>query len=99
VVVIDLLGKSSITDYLVIATGTSSRHIASMAENLRQRIKAKDYPPPPVEGLGQSDWVLVDAGDVVVHLFRPEVRRHYNLEKMWGGAFPEPEPEPERIAL
>ncbi len=60
-----------------------------MAEHLRERLKAKGYAPPPVEGLTQGDWVLIDAGDVIVHLFRPEVRRFYNLEKLW--AFPPPE--------
>jgi len=99
VVVIDLIGKSSLTDYMVIATGTSTRHVAAMAEHLRERIKAKGYPSPPIEGLGQSDWVLIDAGDVVVHIFRPEVRRFYNLEKMWGGPFPEAEGGEERLAL
>lgn len=96
-VVIDLIGKSSITDFMVIATGTSTRHVASMAEHLRERVKAKGFATPPVEGLTQCDWVLIDAGDVVVHLFRAEVRRFYNLEKMWSGPLPE-QPE-ERIAL
>ena len=97
VVVIDLTGKSSLTDFMVIATGTSTRHVAAMAEHLRERIEAKGFATPPVEGLGQSDWVLIDAGDVVVHLFRAEVRRFYNLEKMWSDAFPESAEE--RIAL
>jgi len=99
VAVIDLTGKSSLTDYMVIATGTSTRHVASMAQHLRERIKAKGYAAPPVEGLAQSDWVLIDAGDVVVHLFRPEIRRFYNLEKMWGGPFPEAGGDEERLAL
>lgn len=97
IVVIDLVGKSSLTDFMVIATGTSTRHVAAMAEHLRDRIKAKGFATPPVEGLSQSDWVLIDAGDVVVHLFRAEVRRFYNLEKMWSGLFPESGEE--RIAL
>lgn len=87
-VVLDLTGKTTLTDYMVIATGTSGRHIAAMAEHLRERLKAKGYPSPPIEGLTQSEWVLIDAGDVIVHLFRPEVRRFYNLEKLW--AFPPP---------
>ena len=70
-----------------------------MAEHLRERIKAKGYAAPAVEGLGQSDWVLIDAGDVVVHLFRPDVRRFYNLEKLWGGPFPEAENQEGRLAL
>ena len=74
---------------MVIASGTSARHIAAMAEHLRERIKAQGFAPPPIEGLTQCNWVLIDAGDVIVHLFRPEVRRFYNLEKMW--AFPAPD--------
>lgn len=88
-VVLDLTGKSTLTDYMVIATGTSSRHVAAMAEHLRERLKTRGHPAPPVEGLAQGDWVLIDAGDVIIHLFRPEVRRFYNLEKLW--AFPPPE--------
>ena len=87
--VLDLAGKSALTDYMVIASGTSARHIAAMAEHLRERIKGQGYASPPIEGLTQGDWVLIDAGDVIVHLFRPEVRRFYNLEKMW--AFPAPD--------
>jgi ribosome-associated protein len=89
VAVIDMAGKSSIADFMVIATGRSQRHVASMAEHLRERVKARSGHTPPVEGLAQSDWVLVDAGDVVVHLFRPDVRAFYNLEKMWSQAMPE----------
>ncbi len=88
-VVIDLTGKSAFTDYMVIATGTSTRQVASMAEHLRERLKKKGYSVRPAEGMAQCDWVLIDAGDVVVHLFRPEIRRFYNLEKMWGAPFPE----------
>jgi ribosome-associated protein len=72
---------------MLVASGTSMRHISAMAEHLREHIKASGHASPPVEGLHQCDWVLIDAGDVIVHLFRPEVRRFYNLEKMW--AFPE----------
>lgn len=89
VVVIDLAGKSNIADFMVIATGRSSRQVAAMAEHLRDRIKAAGHVRPSVEGLPHADWVLVDAGDVVVHVFRPEVRAFYNLEKMWGLALPE----------
>ena len=91
VVVIDMAGKSAIADFMVIATGRSSRHVASMAEHLRERVKAHTGRPAPVEGLTQADWVLVDAGDVVVHLFRAEVRAFYNLEKMWSRALPDTE--------
>lgn len=89
VAVIDMAGKSAIADFMVIATGRSQRHVASMADHLRERVKAESGRTPPLEGMAQADWVLVDAGDVVVHLFRPEVRTFYNLEKMWSQALPE----------
>jgi ribosome-associated protein len=89
VTVIDMAGKSAIADFMVIATGRSQRHVASMAEHLRERVKAYAGRTAPIEGLTQADWVLVDAGDVVVHLFRPEVRAYYNLEKMWSQALAE----------
>jgi ribosome-associated protein len=85
VVVIDLAKKSSMADYMVVASGRSSRQVGSMAEKLRERIKQTGRGEVPVEGMTRCDWVLVDAGDVIVHLFRPEVRAFYNLEKMWGG--------------
>lgn len=85
VVVIDLAKKSSMADYMVVASGRSSRQVGSMAEKLRERIKQTGRGEVPVEGMTRCDWVLVDAGDVIVHLFRPEVREFYNLEKMWGG--------------
>ena len=88
IVVIDLSGKSSIADHLVIASGTSKRHVGAMAEHLREELKKTGLMPVPLEGMPQCDWVLVDGGDVVVHLFRPEVREFYNIEKMWGAAGP-----------
>ena len=84
---IDLAGKTTFADWMVVATGTSQRHIASCAEKLIERLKALGL-DASVEGLGNSDWVLIDAGDVIVHVFRPEVRHFYNLEKMWGGDRP-----------
>lgn len=84
VVVIQLAGKSNIADYMVVASGTSQRHVGAMAERLREKLKTIGVSGVSVEGLTQSDWVLLDAGDVVVHLFRPEVRDFYNLEKMWA---------------
>lgn len=81
---IPLAGKSSVADYLVIASGRSSRHVATMAQHLREKLKATGRKAPAVEGLERGDWVLVDAGDIVAHLFRPEVRSFYNLEKMWS---------------
>jgi ribosome-associated protein len=88
IVVIDLAGKSDIADFMIIATGRSTRQVAAMAEHLRARIKAGGFAAPRVEGLPHADWVLVDAGDAVVHVFRPEVRGFYNLEKMWGIELP-----------
>ncbi len=82
-VVIDLQGKSTIGDYMVIASGNSSRQVVALAEHLVQSLKKRGLPTVKPEGLRQGDWVLVDAGNVIVHLFRPEVRDFYNLEKMW----------------
>ena len=84
VVSIPLEGKSSIADYMVIASGRSTRQVASMAQKLAEKVKQAGFGPARVEGLPAADWVLIDAGDVVVHLFRPEVRSFYNLERMWS---------------
>ncbi|MDT0506568.1 MAG: ribosome silencing factor [Pseudomonadota bacterium] len=84
VVSLALEGKSSIADYMVIASGRSTRQVASMAQKLSERIKQGGYGHVRTEGLPAADWVLVDAGDVVIHLFRPEVRTFYNLERMWN---------------
>lgn len=81
---IPLAGKSTIADYMVIASGRSSRQVASMAQKLVERIKRETGRTARVEGLPVADWVLIDAGDVIVHLFRPEVRSFYNLERMWA---------------
>jgi ribosome-associated protein len=89
IVTVDLTTKSAIADYMVLATGRSQRQLSSMADHLVEKLKASGHSPVPVEGQAQGDWVLIDAGDVVVHLFRPEVRAHYNLEKMWGAELPE----------
>ena len=88
VIVIDLFGKTSIADYMVIATGRSQRQIRALSQNLTKAIKGAGAGVPGVEGHAQADWVLVDAGDVIVHLFRPEVRAFYNLEKMWAVDLP-----------
>lgn len=98
IVVIELDGKSSIADFMVIASGRSQRHVAATAEHLIEHLKAAGMKPVPSEGLGQGDWVLIDGGDVIVHLFRPEVRAFYNLEKMWGHAVPESAGNAELIA-
>ena len=81
---IPLAGKSSIADFMVIASGRSTRQVASMAAKLSEKIKAASGRPVRIEGLPTADWVLLDAGDVIVHLFRPEVRSFYNLERMWS---------------
>ncbi|MCP5395652.1 MAG: ribosome silencing factor [Sphingomonadaceae bacterium] len=83
-VVVPLAGKSSIADHMVIASGRSSRQVASMAQKLAEKLKQAGFGPARLEGLPAADWVLIDAGDVVVHLFRPEVRSFYNLERMWA---------------
>jgi ribosome-associated protein len=93
IVTIDLKGRSSLTDALVIATGRSARHVSAIAENLARRLKEAGYGTRGIDGLEQGDWVLVDAGDVIVHLFRAEVRDYYDLEGMWSV------PEPKRAAL
>ena len=84
VVTIPLGGKSSIADHMVIASGRSTRQVASMAQKLSQRIKQDLGRTVRVEGLPVADWVLIDADDVIVHIFRPEVRTFYNLERMWA---------------
>ena len=84
VVAIDLAGKSSIADHMVIASGRSTRQVASMAQKLGEMVKKQGFGPARLEGLPAADWVLIDAGDVVVHIFRPEVRSFYNLERMWA---------------
>ena len=84
IVSIPLTGKSNIADYMVIASGRSTRQVASMAQKLGERIKAETGRFVRVEGLPVADWVLIDADDVIVHLFRPEVRMFYNLERMWA---------------
>ncbi len=88
-VVIDLTNKSSIADFMVIASGRSQRQVGAMAEHLHEKLK-KQLGRVSVEGAARCDWVLIDGGDVIVHLFRPEVRAFYNLEKMWGAELPEP---------
>jgi ribosome-associated protein len=94
IVSIDLQGKSSMADYLIIASGASQRQVGSLAELLRTDLKKKGVKSVRIEGIPQCDWVLVDAGDVIVHIFRPEVRAFYNLEKMWGLEISENTPEP-----
>jgi len=84
IVSIPLEGKSSIADHMIVASGRSSRQVTAMAQKLAERIKKSGFGHVRLEGLPTADWVLIDAGDIVVHLFRPEVRSFYNLERMWG---------------
>ncbi len=88
VVSIDLAGKTALADTMIIATGRSTVHVGAIADRVIKACKAAGVSAPRVEGLPQCDWVLVDAGDIIVHIFRPEVRQFYNLEKMWGGDRP-----------
>jgi len=82
-VTIDLTGKSSLADYMVIASGRSNRHVGAIADHVLKRMKELGVEDVQVEGLPSCDWVLVDAGDVIVHIFRPEVRQFYRLERLW----------------
>jgi ribosome-associated protein len=88
VVSIDLRGKTSIGDTRVIASGRSQRHVGAIADQLRDKLKSDGLGGLRVEGMPHCDWVLIDAGDVIVHIFRPEVRQFYNLEKMWSADRP-----------
>jgi len=89
IVTIDLSGKTTIADYMVVATGRSARQVGALTEHLEQALSG--VIKVSIEGKERGDWVLIDASDVIVHLFRPEIRAYYNLEKMWGAAFPDAE--------
>ncbi len=91
IVAIDLRNKTILADHLVIATGRSQRHVGAAAEHLVERLKKAGRRPGGVEGMSRCDWVLIDAGDVIAHIFRPEVREFYNLEKMWSVELSAPE--------
>jgi ribosome-associated protein len=84
VAVIELAGKSTIADFMVVATGRSSRQVGAMAQHLRTKLKTAGVKGISIEGAARADWVLIDGGDIIVHLFRPEVRAFYRLEKMWS---------------
>lgn len=86
---IDMEGKTSIADYMVVSSGRSHRHVSAIADHLLKAIKEAGLGPARVEGLPHCDWVLVDTGDILVHLFRPEVRSFYNIEKMWSADRPD----------
>jgi ribosome-associated protein len=82
-VTIDLRGKSAFSDYMVVTTGRSNRHVGSLAENVAKGLKEAGNKKIHIEGLPNCDWVLIDSGEVIVHVFRPEVREFYNLERLW----------------
>jgi ribosome-associated protein len=88
VISIDLKGKTALADLMVIASGRSTVHVGAIADRVIKACKAAGVAAPRVEGLPQCDWVLIDVGDLIIHIFRPEVRQFYNLEKMWGGDRP-----------
>ncbi|CAA2100678.1 Ribosomal silencing factor RsfS [Methylobacterium bullatum] len=85
---IDLAGRTSLADTMIITSGRSQRHVSAIADRILQEMKSKGFGTARVEGLPACDWVLIDTGDIIVHIFRPEVRGFYNLEKMWGADRP-----------
>ena len=84
---IDIIGKSSLADHMVVTSGRSNRHVSAVADQVVKALRDNGFSKPRVEGLPHADWVLVDGGDVIVHIFRPEVREFYNIEKMWAVDF------------
>src|SRR5690554_853463 len=88
-IAIDITGKSSLSDHMVVTSGRSNRHVSAVAEQLVHAMRENNYDKPRIEGQQTADWVLVDASDVIVHIFRPEVREFYNIEKMWAADFGE----------
>lgn len=90
IVSLPLAGKSAMADYMVVASGTSTRHVSALADYILRMLKESGLGRCRVEGMARADWVLIDAGDVIVHIFRPEVRQFYNLEKMWSIDMVEP---------
>ena len=91
---LDLQGKTAIADRMIIASGRSSRHVSAMADHVVEKLKKRGLKGISIEGQKHGDWVLIDAGDVLIHLFRPEVREFYKLEKLWGDAAA---PQPDRV--
>ena len=89
IISVDLKGKSDVADMMIIASGTSSRHVVALADYVIMELKKAGYPSVPNEGKESGDWVLVDAGDIIVHIFKPETRELYNLEKMWDVPAPQ----------
>ena len=99
IAVINLIGKASFADYMVIATGTSQRHVTTMANHLCKKLKAQGLKSVSTEGLTMGNWVLIDGGDVVIHLFRQEFRTFYDLDKLWGNPLPRPDQAAQEINL
>jgi len=97
IVAVDLRGKSSVTDIMIVASGRSARHVNALADHLVRKLKEHGSGKARVEGMQTCDWVLIDVGDIIIHLFRPEVRSFYNLEKMWS-VEPESAATPEATA-
>ena len=95
--VIDIKGQSAIADYIIVASGTSTTQVKGLADRLKDRLNGRGYKHIRIEGAAQGDWVIVDAGDIVVHLFRPEVREFYNIEKMWSMGFTASPTEPDGL--
>ena len=91
VVSINLVGKSDFADLMIVASGSSQRHVASLASHVVDALKKAGFPNVPVEGQDSCEWVLVDAGNVIVHLFKPEARSYFNIEKMWSVSLPQVE--------
>ncbi len=92
IVAIDLSGKSTVADFMIIASGRTDRHVGAIADQVQRKLKEHGYGNARAEGQETCDWVLLDTGDVVLHIFRPEVREFYNLEKMWQADRPADEP-------
>ncbi len=88
IVSIDLVGKTTIADVMIIATGRSTTHVGAIADRVSKACRAAGFRSPRIEGLPGCDWVLLDAGDAIVHIFRPDVRQFYNLEKLWSADRP-----------
>lgn len=103
IIALDLAGKTTLADAMIVASGRSDRHVGAIAERIASTLKEMGQPTPKIEGMQSCDWVLIDTGDVIVHLFRPEVRSFYNLEKLWGTGRPSETPvvesaRPRRVA-
>tara|TARA_B100001057_G_scaffold264771_1_gene264997 strand:+ start:2746 stop:3069 length:324 start_codon:yes stop_codon:yes gene_type:complete len=84
IVSINVSEKTSLTDYLIFATGTSNRHIGSISEAVSQKLKKLNISLPSIEGKNDSGWIVIDSGDIIIHLFKDEIRKFYNLENMWS---------------